>query len=169
VDNLEITDSALIPDLLTGKVRSIENAVVSMEGVAICMVEGGKVTFIACDHPRHGCHPKYRESYSKVRELLSRLKPLPEMDVCPKCNGRFWVEATSPEARHSVLLSLMMGMWRGIPFAPTDLRPGKLGDTVGAFLSGEPPKGASSSRTGMAVPGPAFIYGEGEEDARRKG
>lgn len=162
--SVSFDDPELIPDYLIGKAELMEatpEATVRCDSILVCRISGGKLDAIACDHPRHGCHPKLREQYAKVRKLMSRLRhSLTDDGPCPKCEGKGWLETNSPEARHLVLLSLMMGMWRGISFTPRGLSSDSLGDTVGAFLSSDALGGASSSPAGVAALGRALFNPE---------
>lgn len=167
VEELVLLDAEEIPEFLTGNGSVFGGEVIVRFGeVAVCRYEDYELASIACDHPRHGCHPALREQYAKVRELMAKLRRVvPEDGPCPKCEGKGWLETNSPEARHVVLLSLMMGMWRGIPFRPRGLSSESLGDTVGAFLSSDSLGGASSSPTKVAALGRAlFNPGKGVEE-----
>lgn len=153
MDELILLDPEEIPDFLSGNGSVFGGEIlVRCAGIDVCIYKDYELSAICCDHPRHGCHPKFREQYAKVRALMEKLRGTSVDDgPCPKCEGKGWLATNSPEARHVVLLSLMMGMWRGISFRPRGLSSGSLGDTLGAFLPGVESGGASSSPVGVAA------------------
>ncbi len=137
-----------IPDYLTGKKNVGEGGfIVRCEDVVVSRYEDGKIAAVACDHPTHGCHPRYRERYARVHELLAKLqaKSGDPAAPCAKCGGSGWLATDSAEARHAVLLSTLMGMWRGIKFKPRGLPMLQAGDTMEAILKGHKPADASST------------------------
>lgn len=168
-DGLNI-DPEEIPDYLTGNGEAMPDFEVEIacDGVMVCRYVDGKLDAIACDHPRHGCHPGLRERYARVHELMDKLKAATASRIsggpCPKCADTGWLEVTSPEARHVVLLSTMIGMWRGISFPPRGLSAGSLDVTMG-LLTGSKPDGASSSPARVTAPDRALFYeiGQGKE------
>lgn len=167
-------DPEMIPDYLIGKPELMEatpEATVRFNGIPVCRIVGGKLDAIACDHPRHGCHPRYEEKLARYRELMSRLREKAPSwdDSCPKCEGVGWLGTNTPEARHTVLLALMMGMWKGVAFRPRVLSASQTSDTIQELLSGQGLEGASSSPAREAAPGRALFCegtgtGKGEGD-----
>ena len=167
-----ISDQELIPDYLMGKDELMEatpEATVRFNSVLICRIVGGKLDAIACDHPRHGSHPRLRESYEKLNRILSKLKVERVDGPCPKCGGEGWLKTNTAEARHVVLLSLTFGMWRGVAFTPRGLQPGSAADTMGTLLTGQAPVGASSGPGGMAAPARANLQGQGKGEGNGQG
>lgn len=174
VDELVLDDPEEIPNFITGKADVWAGEIeVWCDGVTVCRYTGGELSYVACDHPVHGCHPRYRTRYANIRAMVEKMSLLGASSVCPKCGGAGWLKPYSPEARHVVLLSLMMGMWRGVAFTPQGLSGDDLSVTVGAFLSGKPPEGASSCPAGMAAPGRALFHpaasGQGKDKSKGAG
>ncbi len=167
-----------IPDYITGIAEPCVGKcelVIRCGEIDVCRYEEGKLASIACDHPSHGCHPRFRERYAAVHELMAKLKGGRPDGPCPKCEDTGWLATNSPAARHTVLLSTMMGMWRGVVFKPRPLNQKDLGAMMATFLPGKP-EGASSSPTGVAASGRAPLHsdvvnseGEGEGKGKEQG
>lgn len=151
-DGVLVIEAEAIPDYLTGAlVVERGEVVVRCDGVDVCRFAGGVLVDLACDHPAHGCHPRLRDKYARLHELLAKLKTVcfVETGPCPKCPGDGWLPADSDEARRVTLLSLMVGMWRGVPFKPRGLQAMMGGVTMDAILMGHKPSGGSSSTPGQ--------------------
>ncbi|MEN6368294.1 MAG: hypothetical protein ABFD77_01175 [Thermotogota bacterium] len=172
---VDFNDPEMIPRYLRGDpelMAATPAATVYCEDVSVCRIAEGKLEAIACDHPAHGCHPRLREKYAKVRELLSRLRSsgVVEDGPCPKCGGVGWLQIGTAEARHVVLLSTMVGMWRGIPYKPMGLPLMQSGVTMEAILKGHKPADASSTpgQEGCSCPG-IFSGAEGKGEGKGEG
>lgn len=164
--SVAISDPELIPDYLTGKpelMKETPDATVRFNSILVCRIVGGGLDAIACDHPSHGCHPRFAEDYAKVHQLMAKLKKASSGD-CPKCAGAGWLLVHTPEARHTVLLSTIIGMWRGIPYRPRGLPFLQAGATMEAVLTGHEPADASSTpgQEGCSWPGSFLSGGPGE-------
>lgn len=148
----------MILDCLTGK-ADIGNGclVVRCEGVDVCKYDGGMLTHVACDHPRHGSHPMFAPAYEKIQKLSARLKgvfPAPD-GPCPKCDGTYWLQKDSAAAQQQVLMSQAFGMWRGIRYIAKPLDKSNVGVMIGAFLEATRSGNTSSGPVGKAAPGRA--------------
>ena len=147
-DGVLVVDAEEIPGYLTGAL-TVERGeiIVRCDGVDVCRFADGVLVDLACDHPAHGCHPRFREKYARLHDLLAKLKTAGVMETgpCPKCSGDGWLPAESDEARRVILLSLMVGMWRGVPFRPRGLQAMMGGVTMEAILMGHKPTGSSST------------------------
>lgn len=167
MDEIHIEDPELIPEFLTGSDRAIEmvppRAEVWCCGMPCCRIADGEVVAVACDHPHHGCHPRHRERYARVRELMGRLGEAVRSE-CPKCGGNGWLDASTAGARHAMLLSLMMGMWRGNAFRPRRLRADQTSGMVQSLLASQLAGASSSGPGGIAALARAFSTNKGEED-----
>jgi len=169
IKQIEISNPESIADYLMGSDSvCTEDADVTADGMWLCKIRDGQVTAIGCDHPRHGCHPKYREAYAKVRKILSKLRKELDTGPCPKCGGAGWLDNNTAEARHTMLMALTFGMWRGISFTPRGLQPGSAADTMDSLLADQSSAGASSAPVGMAAPAGAFLQVEGKGEGNGK-
>lgn len=174
VRQIEVTDPETIPDYLMGAEHvCAKDADVTVEGMPLARIRDGAVVALGCDHPRHGCHPRFREAYAKVREILGRLRTEQDPGPCPKCDGTGWLKSNSTEARHTMLMALTFGMWRGVGFKPRGLQPGSAADTMGSLLADQTSACASSGPDGMAAPARAILQGigtgKGEDDGQGNG
>jgi len=143
-----LVESEMIPGYLTGELKAEPGEViVRCDGIDVCRFIDGALVAVACDHPSHGCHPRFREKYSRLHEIMAKLRSavVTESGPCPKCSGAGWLPAESEEARRVVLLSLMVGMWRGIRFTPRSLQAMTGGAMMDAILMGHKPTGSSST------------------------
>jgi len=117
-----------------------------------------RTTHLACDHPCHGPHPRYRKLYEKLRGEFGPLLPgTTPPEECPKCAGEVWLPADTDVARQQFIMNTTMQMCRGIPLAgdgydSSQLNPEHVRATIATFLSGgEPaPVVASDSPAGVA-------------------
>jgi len=160
-----------IPDCITGKFEvGLSPWTVQCEGIDVCRYKDGVLVAIACDHPSHGCHPKFKAKYERFRKAMAKLREKsPSISgPCPKCDGEGWLAPNSPEARHTVLLSMAVGMWRGIAFPGKDLSLEELGVTIRAFLSGAEPGDASSGPTEVAAFGRAKLIPSADGTGTKK-
>lgn len=172
-----LIEPEMIPEYLTGEGHAGSGVfVVKCEDIDVCRYTDGKLTHVACDHPRHGSHPKFASNYAKIKMLSERLKFIGYNDdgPCPKCDGKYWLDLSSPAAQQQVVMSLAFGMWRGIAYTARQLKPEDTSAMISAFLKISGSEGASSSSVGMAAPGRANFStdavtvgkepGKGEDD-----
>ena len=173
----ELADAILIepdaiPEYLKGeaKVGSGE-LVVKCDGVDVCKYTDGKLTHVACDHPRHGAHPMYRERYKEINALIAKFKKLGPVNdgPCPKCDGVYWLEIESAAAHQQVIMSMGMGIWKGVPYKTGQLNPKQTSDMIGAFLAAVKAEDASSGPVGMAAPDRANFHHEAAAKAAGTG
>ena len=103
--------------VLLGEMR-VSDGVVICEEMIIARVRDGQVVGIACDHPSHGAHPRYREAYAKLSALASKhLPPMPK-NKCDVCNGTTWLVPSSQGAARMVLMAITCHLFRGIQVTP---------------------------------------------------
>ena len=169
-DELDIEPSD-IPAYIQGNADVACDSVVRCGGVDVCLYSDGRMTHVACDHPRHGPHPRFRELYRSINDIMDRLKVRGGVDdgPCPKCDGLYWLEAESAAACQEVVLSLAVGMWRGVPFGASRLSSEGAAGMIETFLSALKAGGTSSCPAGMAAPGRAFYNGETANGAEDQG
>lgn len=130
-----------------------------------------KVHALACDHPCHAAHPRYRAAYERLSRKFGKLLPkaTPE-DECPKCRGSGWLPADSPEAGQLFAHVVTMQIYKGVVLAPEKyeapaLNADALRATLSAFLTGggNSPAAISDSPAGTA-PGRAPLTGDEVEE-----
>jgi len=89
-------------------------------GIKICRVkikpDGSHVViYVACAHPRHGVHPRFKEVADKLKALVRETD-----DPCPSCqDGKGWLEPLSEQAQKQVLAAAVFGYYRGIEIPKT--------------------------------------------------
>ncbi len=151
-------------DVLPGRHGDI--AVVKCQGVTVCKVrymDGDKwrVEKVACTHPIHGVHDKYRDIHERIKACASAAK-IPIPDTCPQCKGAEWLDPNSPEARQAVVMAANIGIFRGIEIpVKKNLQSVGAEDILDGLLSLPEPSGA-------AVPGrdresPARLFSQEKE------
>lgn len=114
-----IEPTEVLPVLL-GQIR-VEDGVVTCEEMDVARVKDGQVVAIACDHPSHGTHPRYRQAYVSLNRLLVRYIPLPMPESrCETCQGTRWLKPSSEAAVRMVLIAMTCLLFRGIQVRPKD-------------------------------------------------
>ena len=110
------------------------------------------------------------DRYRKINELLDKLKARSGVEdgPCPKCDGEYWLISDSAAASQEVIMSLALGIWRGIPFNSEVLSLDGAADMIRSFLSAVHSDGTSSCPAGMAAPGRA-IYPKAVQGAKEQG
>lgn len=113
------------------------------DGVPVAKVHaaGGvwAATHVACDHPCHGAHPRYRAAYERLRQRFQSMLPQPTgASACPKCAGEGWIAIDAPEARKLILMAATFNMFKGVPLGDgtTGLKQDHVRDTMAMFLAG---------------------------------
>ena len=174
--------AAQVMGVLKGKPEALDavdgESVVVCEGIDVAKVrpaqdsDGWELVAVACDHPSHGVHPKYREAAAKLERQLAEVRKrtnfIQPSAPCQKCDGSKWIKPGTPDAQMIVVLAGVVRMFRGITLGPPAPGEGGLSaagaaDTINAFLSagGESRRVASPDPT-VASPGDGRVnFSEG--------
>lgn len=119
--NVIVGETSCLSHAMTER-KSLE---VYCDDVRICKVMNGKngfnVTAIACDHFKHGGHPKFRKRFELFRAKLKTLNGGDSVisgEPCPKCDGSGWLPPDTEDARQLVLMATVFRIFRGIPLGP---------------------------------------------------
>ncbi len=95
-------------------------AIVYCGKIRICMVrinsDGTHIVLrVACSHPRHGVHERFKE----VAKRLELLAPKPK-GLCPSCHDDSgWLAPLSEQSQKQVMAGSVFGYYRGIAIPKT--------------------------------------------------
>jgi hypothetical protein len=106
-----------LSEILAGEAR-LPDGDIFCDGIPLARYGGGRLVAIACNHQCHGV----RDQQKEFAERLSRWLPPKQQECaeadCPKCGGALWLNAGTDEYENTVMVSLAMGVFRGVYFPP---------------------------------------------------